>query len=366
MIPAGDIKKGARHVQKHGTLAFLAAMAMLLGGLRAGEQNHAPLVHAAQSWDVQVGGDPQAPGVTAINFYPNTLTINAGDSISFSFPAQEPHTVTFDAGKVPGLFLTGITPNSPNPGDLDLTVAFSPVNSDGTKASYDGSQAVSSGVPTDPPGERSPFVVSFPKAGIYYFECALHGPLMSGDIAVLPAGATLPETPAAAKSRAGAELARNLTNTMVEGQAFAITPGAIPGPAGSTIHTFSAGAPGDHLSVNQFVPGDLTIKRGDYITWSQPDPNQFHTVTFLSGGTGPAFLQIIPQPGGAPKIIIPALVNAPSGGSTYTGSGLLNSGTLTPGNSVTLKIDAPPGTYEYICLFHADDYNMKGTITVTQ
>src|SRR6266571_2207132 len=107
MIPSGDIKKGARHVQKHGTLAFLAAMAIILGGLGVRAQLQAPLVHAAQSWDVQVGGDPQAPGITAINFYPDTLTSNAGDSSSFSFPAQEPHTVTFDAGKVPGLFLTG-------------------------------------------------------------------------------------------------------------------------------------------------------------------------------------------------------------------------------------------------------------------
>jgi plastocyanin len=44
---------------------------------------------------------------------------------------------------------------------------------------------------------------------------------------------------------------------------------------------------------------------------------------------------------------------------------MINSGTLSGGGSFTLRIDAPPGKYEYICLFHADDFNMKGTITVT-
>jgi hypothetical protein len=51
--------------------------------------------------------------------------------------------------------------------------------------------------------------------------------------------------------------------------------------------------------------------------------------------------------------------------NTYTGNGIVNSGSLTSGNSFALKIDAPPGTYEYVCLFHADSYNQKGTITVS-
>jgi plastocyanin len=351
-------------VQRHGTFAFLAAMALLLGGLGARAQIHAPIASAAQSWDVQVGGDPSTPGMTAINFYPSALTINAGDTVNFNFPAQEPHTVTFDAGHVPGLFLTGITPNSPGPGDLDITAAFSPVNASGPIASYDGTQVVSSGVPVDPPGQRAPFAVVFPKEGVYYFECAVHGPLMSGTITVGPASSTLTETPAAAKTRGAAEFTRNLTYSSAFADTFAIN--SVGTSSGSnTIHTATAGAPGDHFSFQAYVPSNLTVKRGDYVTWSQPDPTQFHTVTFLVGTAAPPVPKLVINPGGPPTLLLSADVMVPSGGDTFTGAAPVNSGTLTPGNSVTLKIDAPPGTYEYECLFHADDYNMRGTITVT-
>jgi plastocyanin len=338
-------------------------MALLLGGIGARVQIQAQIASAAQNWDVQVGGDPSAPGLTAINFYPSSLTINAGDTVNFNFPAQEPHTVTFDAGHVPGLFLTGITPNSPGAGDFDLTTAFSPVNANGPTVSYDGTQVISSGVPIDPPGQRAPFSVIFPKEGVYYFECAVHGPLMSGTITVAPATSLLAETPATAKTRGMADFTRNLTNTGAEADAFAIS--SVTTAAGSnSIHTGAAGAPGDHFSVQAFIPDKLTVKRGDFVTWSQPDPNQFHTVTFLAGTPAPPVPKIVLSPGGPPTILLSADVMVPSGGDTFTGAPL-NSGTLTPGNSVTLKIDPPPGTYEYVCLFHGDDYNMKGTITVT-
>jgi len=303
--------------------------------------------------------------MTGINFYPRTLTIDAGDSVSFTFPAQEPHTVTFDAGQVPGLFFTGVAPDHPNTGDFDVTTAFSPVNANGSSATYDGSQPLSSGVPTDAPADRMPWTVTFPKAGVYHFECAVHGPLMAGDITVLPAGGALPEAPAQAKTRGDAESVRDATNTGIADEAFAFAPTKTTDAAGVTHHTLSAGTMGFNISELTYTPSDYTVKRGDYITWTQPDTNQFNTVTFLSGAAQPSFLQIIPQPGGQPLEVIPAKVNAPSGGDTYTGTGYVNSGTITPGNSFTLKIDAPPGTYQYVCLFHADDYNMKGTITVT-
>jgi plastocyanin len=339
-------------------------MALLLGGLGVRAQLHAPVAHAAQTWEVAVGGDP-TPGVTSINFYPRVLTINAGDAVNFTFPAAEPHTVTFDAGQVPGLFLTGITPNSPGPGDFDITKAFSPLNVSGP-VSYDGTQVISSGIPLDPPGEREPFAVTFPKSGVYYYECAVHGPLMSGNVTVLASGSTAPESPVQASARGATEAKNDVTNTQAGGQAFPITEQETSGPGGATIHTLSAGAAGFHLADLHFFPGSDTVKRGDYITWSQPDPNEFHTITFMSGATPPAFVQVQPQPGGPPKIVLPAFTMVPSGGDTYTGTGVVTSGTLTAGNSWTVKIDAPPGTYDYICLFHADDYNMKGTITVTQ
>ncbi len=48
-------------------------------------------------------------------------------------------------------------------------------------------------------------------------------------------------------------------------------------------------------------------------------------------------------------------------GTSYSGKGYLNSGLLSDGQSFALTIDAPPGTYEYVCLVH--DF-MKGKIIV--
>ena len=282
------------------TLAALFALGFVISAIGVPSYVNTPIATAAQTWSVMAGYD-SGPGQTGINYYPRDVTINAGDSISFSFPTAEPHTVAFDAGNVPGLFLTGITPNSPGPADLDITRAFSPVNTDGTSATYDGSQVISSGVPTAPPNERTPFTVTFQRAGVYYFECAVHGPDMSGTVTVEPSGSALIETPDQATSRGTREATQDATNTGVEAQAFAIKPAVAPNPNGGTVHTLSAGVSGAHTSVLQFLPSDYTVKRGDTITWTQADPVQFHTVTFLSGGTEPQFLQIVPQPGGPPQ-----------------------------------------------------------------
>ena len=53
----------------------------------------------------------------------------------------------------------------------------------------------------------------------------------------------------------------------------------------------------------------------------------------------------------------------PSGGTTYDGSALVNSGPLMPGQSFSLTF-TKAGTYTYHCLFHDDTENMIGTITV--
>jgi plastocyanin len=351
-------------MRRWGTIALAATVVLILGAFGLRSQLKAPVVHAAQTWGVAVGGEP-GPGLTSINFYPRTLSIAAGDTVSFTFPAQEPHTVTFDAGQVPGLFFTGVIPDNPNKGDFNLTTAFSPVNWSGSSATYDGSKPLSTGVPSDAPPDRMPYNITFPKAGVYHYECAVHGPLMSADITVLPSGATLPETPAQAKARGDGEAAADATNTHVADEAFAFIPTDTTDANGVTHHTLSAGTMGFHISEVTYTPPSMSVKQGDYVTWTNPDTNQFHTVTFLSGAPQPPFLQIIPQSSGQPLEIIPALVNAPSGGDSYTGTGYVNSGTMTPGNSYTLKIDAPPGTYQYVCLFHGDDYDMKGTITVT-
>jgi plastocyanin len=49
-------------------------------------------VHAAQTWNVVAGGDgdqiPSGGSLTSIGFFPSVVTINAGDTISWTFPSS--------------------------------------------------------------------------------------------------------------------------------------------------------------------------------------------------------------------------------------------------------------------------------------
>ena len=135
------------------------------------------------------------------------------------------------------------------------------------------------------------------------------------------------------------------------------------------VHTVSAGLSNpDGASALRFLPATLAVRRGDVVVWTNPDPMEPHTVAFTSGTTPPTFTELRPQPNGPPLIVITAENATPAGGTTYTGSGFVGSGILDnhapyPRNSYALRIDAPAGAYEYVCLIHT---MMKGTLTVTE
>jgi plastocyanin len=108
------------------------------------------------------------------------------------------------------------------------------------------------------------------------------------------------------------------------------------------------------VQANAFLPGSLTVDVGDSITWHL-DSGEFHTVTFLSGAVAPPFVTI----GQNGPELNPAAI-APSGGPTYDGSGIANSGLLVKGQQWTLAF-TKAGTYPFLCLIHA---GMAGTVTV--
>lgn len=356
-------------MRPHGTLAFLAATALALGALGARAQLRAPVAHAAQTWGVQVGADVDANnGITANAFFPNAVTIDAGDTVNWTFPSANPHTVTFDNGALPPLESGapgGGRVLDPTAGSADVTKLFNPVNVSASNRAFDPAVQISSGVPQDPVDERAPFTLSFSQPGVYHFECAIHGAPMSGTVTVLPTGAGLAETPDQTTARGKGELDAAMATTT---GFFRANPPRDAGAAATpSVHNVDAGvADGTGVQLLQFVNKDLTVHRGDTVVWTSAQETELHTVTFLSGGDEPAFLNITPQPGGLLKIVSPANVFSPVGGTTYTGQGYLNSGHINAGGSFAALIDAPPGTYQYVCLVHADDFNMKGTITVSQ
>lgn len=333
-------------------LRLTLALVVLLGllALRAGPP--VEVAHAAQSWEVQVSSTAPVPGgiVMTQGFFPSPLVINVGDAVTWTWASEVPHTVTFNSGKA-GLPL--ILPG-PGAGELTLGPAFAPTGPAGQGATYDGSIQVSSGAPASP--DQGTYRLTFTQPGIFGYVCLIH-PGMRGEIIALPAGASLPETPSQAAARGKATVSA-LTSAM-EADAQQVR-SARAGPA----HSVNVGiANGYGVSLLGFAPRELTVTRGDIVLWTLADPFELHTVTLTSGAQPPELLDVRAQPQGAPMLVVLANVAGPAGGATYTGQGYINSGILTPGNAFGLVFDAPPGTYEYLCLIHPE---MRGTITVTE
>ena len=130
-----------------------------------------------------------------------------------------------------------------------------------------------------------------------------------------------------------------------------------------------ASADSTNATVNDsFYPRRLTVHVGDTVEWI----GGFHTVTL---GPEDMIQQLekslfvpTPQASGPPKLVFNPKVAFPSGGSTYNGTGFVNSGvlvfTVPPGSKAppTFKLTfTQPGTYSYDCLIHP---GMDGVVTV--
>lgn len=176
---------------------------------------------------------------------------------------------------------------------------------------------------------------------------------MTGAIVVLPAGAPLPMSPSQYTAAANADLAKDLQAGAQAISLFPYQPGGTHLAAG-----ISPGLPGTtpsqatvmlYLDDANATAGNITVPVGTTITWTNESNNVPHTVTFPVAGTQP--------PSGPPDQI------PPSGGSTYDGTVLTNSGVIPPGKSYSLTF-VKPGTYVYYCLFHDGPTGMIGTVTV--
>ncbi|MEO6913945.1 MAG: plastocyanin/azurin family copper-binding protein [Candidatus Baltobacteraceae bacterium] len=286
-------------------------------------------VIAAQTWQVGAGGSAQAEALQALDFYPNAITINEGDAISWTDTAAEPHTISIPpAGQAP-------PPGPPQP----------PVG----PGSFDGTTYVSSGFMRT----GVPFTVIFTKAGTYKYYCLIHQPEMIGTITVQPSGSARPKTQADYTSEGQADLTVDIgaANASIATFPYAsggphlalgIAPGLATGPPSqSTVMRF--------LNAPQLgtQPLHSTVAVGGTLTWTNQSNNSPHTVSFPIAGQTPA-----PGPPDIPA----------AGGSTYDGTVFTNSGVIPPGQSYSLTF-TKAGTYTYYCLFHSGE-GMIGTVTV--
>jgi plastocyanin len=351
--------------------ALAALVAVTLGLLGAGSLHTPamPVAHAVQVWDVLVGTDEEITNgiVSAQAYFPNPLAITVGDAVNFHFRGF--HTVTFLGDQpAPRFEVPGA-----EAGTLMLNPqAFFPSAPPGTTSvTYDGRGFLNSGAPEEPAEEGAappPFTVTFTAAGSYSYVCLIH-PGMVARLVVEPTGAAVPETPAQATARGQAQLEEVLATMRATTAAVRFAqPISTEAPGRTTVHSALAGlGQGLGASTLAFLPDQLTVRRGDIVVWTMPDPFEIHTVTFPSGAEPPSFIEPQAGPGGPdagpPMLVIPAQVVNPAGGDTYTGTGYVNSGILGNGASFALRFDAPAGSYEWLCVVHPF---MRGTVAVTE
>ena len=372
-----------------GALGLTTAAAASLGKSAAAHQEAAatpeigPRADGTNVWKVQVGGMDMETATDVHSFFPNEITVNAGDTIFFQFaPMGMPgaHTVTFTSGaEMPPLFMPDIVDGTPvaspeGPPRLMLNPAL--VLPDG-RTEYDGTGMVNSGVDflrMDQPA----YTLTFTAPGTYEYACAFHSVVMKGKVTVQDAGASLPNDAAAYDVMAQDQFAAFVE----EGKAAIAAVGegsATPAADGSTVHEVAAGAGGlSPARVMSFLPQKVTVKVGDTVRWTLQTAGEPHTVTFLGGADQPEDTLVEPQADGTTKLIQNYQTFMPAGEQSFDGTGYHNSGFLgippEIGGQLGLLGDVyeltftAPGEYAYYCVLHASGPEgpggMIGKVTV--
>ena len=313
--------------------------------------------------------------VVSINaFFPASVRVRVGDTVTWKISSDEPHSATFLSGAP---FPPDPVP-MPDGGPTDIMLNpesfFSSRAPDAPVETYDGTGYRNSGFLSNgkvvPPNES--YSLTFDTPGTYLYNCLLH-PAMVGEVIVEEADAT--DIPTAADVAAQADAERVPLLEMAEAARAATTnPDMVrsePGPNGSTFWYVPAGEPAadPRIEIYDFFPKDITIKSGDTVIWTS---TFFHHVALHPGQPAPEFVLPQEQEAGPPILQVNPIVAFPSKpAGEYDGTQLFSSGLMgipagaLPGGTTFAVTFTEPGTHEYVCSIHRA-LGMKGTVTVVE
>jgi plastocyanin len=247
----------------------------------------APGTACAATWQATVGAQSSDEGIQALAFLPNGLWVHVGDSITWTFPVPEIHTVTF--------LKQDTNPEQVRPARPGAGGGCPPP---GTATTPDGSSFDGSTCLTSPElvGGQT-YTVMFPTAGNFKLVCLVHNS-MTGAVHVLAGSAALPRDQAFYDDQTqkqenellsdGIELERRATATAEQSSEDAVTVGI-----GEIVST---GEGSDTVSVMRFRQDTIVVRVGDTVEWTNLDPVTAHTVTFgfLTGDPAPPQLPAPP------------------------------------------------------------------------
>ena len=330
-----------------------------------------PAFSQVTSWHATVGGQSPDEGVQALAFLPNEMWIHQGDSITWTFSANENHSVTFlKIGQARPTFAAGCPGGTPPNGTTP----------DGS--TFDGNGCVNSGLIKTP---GTTYTVTFSNTGNYVVVCLLHAN-QSGTIHVLAASQPIPhdqefyDRQARVEERdllydrdggLGAKLREDAPRDSDDGNPHA--------QHGMHIVVMGAGelvaTPGGAQSVSKMRFGreSITIHAGQTLEWASSDVSG-HSVAW--GQEPPGGFTPLDPATFSPNVVVShdpdgvlhAIVTSTSD-SVYSGriapasqerTGL---GQLAPGATRFRVTFTTPGTYPYVCAYH-DEIGMKGEVIV--
>lgn len=312
--------------------------------------------------------------VVAISaFFPATIRIRAGDTITWKINSDEPHSATFLSGNP--------IPSDPVPvpggGPTDIMINpekfFVSRGPDAPIETYSGAEFRNSGYLSNgrvvPPNES--YSLTFDTPGTYDYICLIHPNTMKGEVIVEPMSATDLPNQEEIDAQAEEEMAPLLE--MAEERRVATTNSeqvrSEPGPNGTTIWHVPAGMTGGdpRIEIYDFFPKNVTVQQGDTVIWTS---TSFHQVIFHPGQPVPAFVLPTLQDTGPPLLVVnPAVAFPAKPSGEYDGTGFFGSGLMgvargpLPGGTTFAMTFAAPGSFDYACSTH-QPLGMEGTVTV--
>jgi plastocyanin len=340
------------------------------GGTPAAGPQVGPREDGSTLWRVKVAEMDMSEKLDFHAFFPEELTIAAGDAVWFDFGMGGFHTVSFMAGgEVPMLQIPDPEAGTPAAGDTPKMI-LNPLVAFQGGDSYDGSAYVNSGIDVfrDP---TQPYILTFPTPGTYDYLCIVHASVMKARVVVQEAGAALPATQADYDQMTADKIAAFHEQAQAEKDQYAQAT-STQNADGTTTWEVTAGAGGaTQVRVQAFLPAELEIKVGDTVRWVHRAPGEPHTISFIGAGEATPEDVIVEQfADGSPKFVQSPLTFFPQGGDVWHGTGWVNSGFLgyIPGQPAeySLSFDTP-GDYTYFCVLHGDSEgnNMAAKLTVS-
>jgi plastocyanin len=326
-------------MRKRYALTLATALAVLV----------APRAVWATTWQSLAGVQSFDDAIQVEAFLPNELWVHVGDSIAWTFPAGEVHTVTFlKPGQVRpsnGVGCPGTTPDQSN---------------------FDGSACVNSGSLLD----GRTYTVNFPTAGNFKVVCLVHAN-MTGAVHVLEQSEALPYQQTFYDDQAYTQRIGLLKDGAIQLGLLRARAQQNPGyqvNAGSGEIVGTGG--GSHtVSIYRFTPESIVVNVGDTVEWTNVDPVTAHTVTFGTEPTGP--LQppsagVTADSDGARHAVLALPTDSVHSGFLVAAFqdriGLAQANLGVTRFRVTFTT---PGTFNYICALH-DEVGMTGQVIVHQ